>query len=43
MKRKTVPLRWMALELELSRRSRKSGEIVEKTECNEIASSLGMK
>ena len=39
---KTVPLRWMALELELSRRSRKSGEIIEKTECDEIASSLGI-
>ena len=39
---KTVPLRWMALELELSRRSRKFGEIIEKTECDEIASSLGI-
>ena len=39
---KMVPLRWMALELELSRRSRKSGEIIEKTECDEIATSLGI-
>ena len=39
---KTVPLRWMALELELSRRSRKSGEIIEKKECDEIAKSLGI-
>ena len=39
---KMVPLRWMALELELSHRSRKSGEIIEKTECDEIARSLGI-
>ena len=39
---KMVPLRWMALELELSRRSKKSGEIIEKAECNEIAKSLGI-
>ena len=38
----TVPLRWMALELELSRCSRKSGEIIEKAECDEIARSLGI-
>ena len=37
---KTVPLRWMALELELSRRSKESGEIVDKAECDEIAKSL---
>ena len=37
---KTVPLRWMALELELSRRSKESGEIVDKEECDEIAMSL---
>ena len=34
---KKVPLRWMALELELSRRSKESGEIVDKEECDEIA------
>ena len=36
----TVPLRWMALELELSRRSKESGEMVYKAECVEIAMSL---
>ena len=36
----TVPLRWMALELELSRRSKDSGEIIDKAECDEIAMAL---
>ena len=40
---KTIPLRWMALELELSRRSKESGEIVEKEECEEVAEALGIK
>ena len=40
---KTIPLRWMALELELSRRSKESGEIVEKAECEEVAKALGIK
>ena len=39
---KTVPIRWMALELELSRRSRESGEILEKSECDEVAKSLAV-
>ena len=36
-----VPLRWMVLELELSRRSKESG-IIKKSECDEIAQYLGI-
>ena len=39
---KTIPLRWMALELELSRRSKESGEIAEKAQCREVAEALGI-
>ena len=39
---KTIPLRWMALELELSRRSKESGEIVEKAQCRQVAEALGV-
>ena len=38
-----MPLCWMALELELSRRSREAGDIVQTSECDEVATSLGVK
>ena len=42
-KKNEVPIRWIALELELSRCSRESEEIIELARCHDIAKSLGIK